>query len=61
MTLLLCLWRLEKALRGELFSQKDVSQIEDFMRIALAEAKEAQLVKRACYVCCHTNNPVLLN
>ena len=39
----LFLWRLEKALKGELFSKQDLSQIEGFMRVAIAEAKEAKV------------------
>ena len=41
--LFLFLWRLEKALKGELFSKQDLSQIESFIRTAIAEAKEAQV------------------
>lgn len=34
--------RLEGLLRGEMFSDKELSQIEQFMRIALEEARTAQ-------------------
>ena len=45
------LWRLEKALKGELFSKQDLSQIESFMRVAIAEAKEAQVHSKENTVC----------
>ena len=30
-------------MKGELFSKQDLSQIEGFMRVAIAEAKEAKV------------------
>ena len=39
-------------MKGELFSKHDLSQIEGFMRVAIAEAKEAKVHgRRTLYAC----------
>ena len=49
-------------MKGELFSKHDLSQIEGFMRVAIAEAKEAKVHgRRTLYACLDPLFVALLN